>query len=239
MRYCGLLLGLSFCVSAFASEPGQPIDCSDWVALLPGYTCSEVLRPCPSGSPQPFACRTGNPVVVDNEGKPIIVQRTNQGPCGNRSIFVQRFDDTNVQTIGYFAEKCNGPLIDQLFPALEFQNPGIQGHGATYFDEEGGRLLIPFRSACNFPGECPHYPQVEWLAGIDGFATSFEILQTYSPVFHLNQLPRPLHARGPRRRRLLRHLPRRANQPDRFHPGAAAAVRLPSFAAERGRLPYR
>ena len=29
-------------VGAIASEPGQPLDCSDWVFLEPGFSCFHV-----------------------------------------------------------------------------------------------------------------------------------------------------------------------------------------------------
>ena len=53
---------------AFASEPGQPLDCSDWVFLEPGYSC--VLQPCVgetcSGGAYSYA--------MNNSGEPFTVR---------------------------------------------------------------------------------------------------------------------------------------------------------------------
>src|SRR5438876_7974066 len=44
-----LVVGLFLMASAWASQPGQPLDCSDWVFLRPGLGCSEVVPyPCPN-----------------------------------------------------------------------------------------------------------------------------------------------------------------------------------------------
>jgi hypothetical protein len=40
MRIAAVLLVAFACSGAFASEPGQPLDCSDWVFLEPGLTCA-------------------------------------------------------------------------------------------------------------------------------------------------------------------------------------------------------
>jgi hypothetical protein len=38
-----------FALPAAASQPGQPLDCSDWVFLEPGLTCSD-YNPYPDGT---------------------------------------------------------------------------------------------------------------------------------------------------------------------------------------------
>ena len=50
--------------TAWASEPGQPMDCADWVMVEPGLACEPVISyPCPNGHPAAFTAdrhsRTG------------------------------------------------------------------------------------------------------------------------------------------------------------------------------------
>ena len=40
------VLGLVCLLPAWASEPGQPLDCSDWVFLEPGLVCTEFISDC-------------------------------------------------------------------------------------------------------------------------------------------------------------------------------------------------
>ena len=46
MRLSVFTILLIITVSASASEPGDPIDCSDWVFDLPGLSCSEFISDC-------------------------------------------------------------------------------------------------------------------------------------------------------------------------------------------------
>ena len=56
MRHAaGVLVAFACSSAAFASEPGQPLDCSDWVAGSQKYVCTPWVRPCPSGG-----CGAGN-----------------------------------------------------------------------------------------------------------------------------------------------------------------------------------
>ena len=44
-----------------------------------------------------------------------------------------------------------------------------------------GTLLVPVESLCLFGG-CGGYPPRDWLAKITGFATTFDVLQTFTPT---------------------------------------------------------
>ena len=43
----GVVAAIVLATPARASEPGQPLDCSDWVFLEPGLTCTTLIPyPC-------------------------------------------------------------------------------------------------------------------------------------------------------------------------------------------------
>ena len=47
MRTLIVVLAVLCFIPAWASEPGQPLDCSDWVFLEPGFSCTiEVPLKC-------------------------------------------------------------------------------------------------------------------------------------------------------------------------------------------------
>src|SRR5262249_6106629 len=42
MKLSLTILAIALSVPALASEPGQPLDCSDWVFLVPGLYCTTI-----------------------------------------------------------------------------------------------------------------------------------------------------------------------------------------------------
>jgi hypothetical protein len=50
------------------------------------------------------------------------------------------------------------------------------------FDEERGYLYFNIASTCDPEPDCVLYEDAEWVARIEGFTTTFEILQTYTPT---------------------------------------------------------
>ena len=50
MRYVVGLCLLVLAAPALASNPGEPLDCSDWVFLEPGLSCSYFVAPGNCGS---------------------------------------------------------------------------------------------------------------------------------------------------------------------------------------------
>ena len=54
---------------ALASEPGQPLDCSDWVFLEPGLTCDYFYAPGhPACNPSGDSCEADESRVIDTQG---------------------------------------------------------------------------------------------------------------------------------------------------------------------------
>jgi len=159
---------------ALASDPGQPLDCTDWVFLEPGYTCSPwVPYPC-NRNDNPLCAPWGAPRAFDNAGRlyrarEILSHRIE--PCGGLDrIELLRYDGTSEEVFAYVEERCDGPRKD-----------GSDG-GAfdVLFDPTHGRLLLTMTSSCGGSG-CA-YATADWIASFEGFATTFDILHTYDPL---------------------------------------------------------
>ena len=68
MRYLfSFLLVLLTTFPASASDPGEPLDCSDWVFLEPGISCQVAVTPCSQGADQ--LCGRGANLGIDNRGR--------------------------------------------------------------------------------------------------------------------------------------------------------------------------
>ena len=73
MRTLIVVLAVLCFLPVFASEPGQPLDCSDWVFLEPGYSCQTLLpAPCTQAS-NIFCTYNHSGLTADNEGRPDFV----------------------------------------------------------------------------------------------------------------------------------------------------------------------
>ncbi|MBZ5641049.1 MAG: hypothetical protein LAO51_20100 [Acidobacteriia bacterium] len=101
------------------------------------------------------------------------------------NLEVVRYDGVAEHTIGFFQDKCSGTNVDQAIPgfreAITIGAGDALGAGTLLFDDKNGRLVIPIQSHCK-GSPCPYGDNgVFWLAAIEGFATTFDVLQTYTP----------------------------------------------------------
>ena len=177
---------------AWASEPGEPIDCSDWVALQPGYACTS--GPCGE-------CSAGLEVQVDNQGYTLRIVKGAVGfpgdECSNDLTIpvwrVQRLGPSGVaELVGYLPEfRCNGldpfgySMWDKLVARRDLTDLGLINRAGFRFDDKNGRVSIPMTSTCNYDEDSVS-PQClygnNWIVTIEGFTTTFDILQTYTPT---------------------------------------------------------
>lgn len=180
---------------AWASNPGEPLDCSDWVFLEPGLSCS-VYAPVGSlGSGHPLLRKGGN-LVVDNSGV-LYSLRINRA-CVNwlqydvlGRIELVRIDGAQQQTIAYIEDRLGLPgTKDYIRPrgvraadTCPRSQPGWSFSETITFDAPNGRLLVPLQTYCeNESGRpCPHYQLGWWVASIEGFTTTLEMLQSQLP----------------------------------------------------------
>ena len=175
------LPALLLSVGSWASEPGQPLDCSDWVFLEPGHSCVVEIAPRECGASCTFQNRD---LEIDNLGRRYVIKTRPIGycPCGGiekRRTSLVRLDGGNGTEIAYFEDRCfecgayGG--YDLMFPK-----------GGLVFDRTNGKMLIPLGNGC-YPctgcSACPYSTaDGDWLAAITGFAATFEMFQTYDPL---------------------------------------------------------
>ncbi len=178
VRFCLPVLLVTLLLPVFASEPGQPLDCSDWVFLEPGYSCSHwVAFPCDPA--QAELCWLGGDThkVFDNAGWQYFIRIRGNfvtgTPCGDlRRYELWRYDGVTEHLFAHITERCNGSARD-----------GLQGRPGLGFDDKGGRLSIDFLTAyCEPLGGTCSYENGVWIGIINGFATTFDILQTFTPT---------------------------------------------------------
>ncbi len=176
------LLVVGGLLPAFASNPGQPLDCSDWVFLEPGLSCAYWYQyPCPASLLWCVPPVTGS--ALDNLGRLYRVESAVLSQCPlPTNVSVQRhaliaFDGSSETVVAYIDERCNASYTDKL---------DLSG-GSTVFFEESGRLVLPRLlslgcTSSNCGPAAGAYDSVEWGAMFVGFPTTFEILQTYRPT---------------------------------------------------------
>jgi hypothetical protein len=201
---------LVVCLSpAYASNPGEPLDCSDWVFLEPGFSCSNrIPYPCEStfdpllGSDDGFCgYRNLSDMAVDNTGTMYRLRRGaaidesgNPLSCGTggtsnswlgRLFLVRWVDNAPVDVVAYVDDQCVSDAGSPLGHKDVLLTPPQLGWDSDQmmFDEESGSLLLVLREACIAPdSSLCNYDEGGWLVAIDGFATTFEILQSYTPA---------------------------------------------------------
>jgi len=204
MRHAAaLLLSLAFIVPVVASEPGQPLDCSDWVFPIPGFSCAVFAAPpCGSafcgghydGGQYDWAYDNiplGNPRAVDNEGHLLSVRRRiyfiDNVIEPRRQFEIVRFDGTTETVIAFVQDRCSDAGCvnrDVVVPGNGTGSaPPIdvsEAGSVANFDAINGRLLVPIYTKCRiFP--CP-YTDARSVMALSGFATLFEVVQSYNPT---------------------------------------------------------
>jgi hypothetical protein len=172
-------------VPAWGSNPGEPLDCSDWVSLNPELSCSDkVPYPC-TFDPENGVCLVNSfpTVALDNTG---VFYRIRQIPavdefgdplmCGIRrleEVQLLRITGTTIQLMGYIRSRC--VLVEpNIRDTIGTADQGI------LFDEETGSLLLQLDPGCRAPSinECLNYSPTggRWMASIHGLSTESEIL---------------------------------------------------------------
>ncbi len=177
------LLALCICVvvpcASLASDPGQPMDCSDFVFFEPGHACS-IVEECFT----PDSCdQAGTPGLYDNEGRFLFVEYF-ETITGNRIELLAK-DSVGVTVLGEIEGRrvIGTDFVGPQYPTMSF-------------DAINGTLLVTLRSNCS--GLSCNYAPRGWRALISGFAPLFDILQTYDPdpLASALQFVVPVHPEG-------------------------------------------
>ena len=92
------------------------------------------------------------------------------------------------QIVAYVEDRLNPSGRDSLRPLYNWDSTIERGRTpffpgfvveAFVFDPASGRVLIFVTSRCSL---CELYPEAQWIVAIEGFSTTFEILQSYEPT---------------------------------------------------------
>ena len=175
---------LMFSGHALGSQIGHPMDCSDWVVLEPGFSCSVVVQQG-ALSPSSALATRGTNLQIDNSGKQLMIRSNVPGDTRTLGrLEIVQIDGSNEHVIAYAEDRSYGPPPQQDWD-LRDHIRAVAGDKLV-FDATNGRLLIPLYSYCDYHGgrteDCYSYSPGYWYAALDGFATLFEIFQTYTPT---------------------------------------------------------
>lgn len=188
MRIVTFALLVLFLVPTWASQPGRPLDCSDWVVDSPGLSCrvfavQRVLGgdcEMPGGRSLPCSFPTADWAFFDNEGRLIGVETEVYSQCGFRPMMRYSIRDLKTgASLAQIDERC----VESATSTADM----IQFNGFT-FDAHGGVLLVALRDWCHSFSDCPGYldpsesAAIEWIMELSPFSTTFDLLQTYTPT---------------------------------------------------------
>lgn len=182
----------------WASQPGQPLDCTDWVLSEPGLYCEEIELP-DLGSPGILLWDRSSNLVTDNLGRALIIEGGGSPEWSLQSWFnpqhritvkAKSFDADPSAVIAQIIDRPGlGGRLDHIRPVRPHATTSINdvsrwtlGH-TLIFDAVDGRLLIPSEVYCgDVDSGCPDYPPKRKIFAIRGFTTLYEITQTYAPT---------------------------------------------------------
>jgi len=193
-----------------ASQPGQPLDCSDWQFLAPGFSCTTVFPIGCDSTPNAAACVGPSDVAqVDNLGQLLRFRTVFIGQdwevCPGfpyegvefYRIELVRYGGATPEVLAFIDPRCGSASFAPTIDVLEAQRYNVAPTIA--FDHTNGRLLIGLRSYCHYnpsqPGGC-QYAGGTWLAALTGFASMFEILQSFAPTPMGVSFTVPVHPEG-------------------------------------------
>ncbi len=167
MRTLAVVILCIASVSAFASAPGQPLDCTDWVFLDPMLHC---VTYAPLGIPDTSRwIQRGDSEVIDNTGRLIQVFYT----VGGR-VEIRAFDGIQETLVAYLDPRLRP---DGGWDVAEANHP-------MTFDAVRGRLVLPLNVYAGYDGYRRCYQPIvdcNWIAGIEGFTPLYDIVETFLP----------------------------------------------------------
>ncbi len=180
MRFIAALFVTFACSGAFASDPGQPLSAEDFVLDLPGLSAESVLArgTCPVGSgdpTEPWWCyRAVAPPTFDAAGfqyafQSVLVQLGQcAGPGQAYRWNLVRLDKLGTQgQVAHIEPRCSSP------------SPGPVDYVAirnVRMDVNAGALYVVLETS-----DSGTYTDDFSLVRINGFATQFDVLQTFTP----------------------------------------------------------
>ena len=163
----------------WASDPGEPLDCSDWALSEPGLSCTSVQPfPCGGTSPPLTACQHlggDGRTTVEGDGLYVrTIQLTSDDPCGCDNLVrweIRRVSADGVDTLVLAAEdRCVGTEAQDKISDIDLS-----------MNKVGGYLSVRMGLYGRTCGGSSAYSGYQRLR-IEGFTTLFEIFQSYDPA---------------------------------------------------------
>lgn len=161
---------------AWASEPGEPLDCGDWEMLEPGITCAYFGDWTEDDAVGGIIYDTGwvgHSHAMDNEGRIFRVREAFHESfyCGAERYtytVIERHDPTGWVPFARSLSRCDTG-------AMQLEKFWFRSDQCILFDKERGRLLVSLHNIG------PNQNGEKWIAAFEGFATTFDVLQTFTP----------------------------------------------------------
>lgn len=174
-RVLPAILAALLCSTIFASQPGQPLDCSDWVLLDSRLSCAEQADASQCGG----FCRVLNSLSVDNDGNLLQLYvipkqdfQGNNANCGGQPLWrleLRQLKGPLASVLGYLEERCvtSTPFLIDHFSVFT----GVIDEALSLFEPSTGNLLLGMGSSCadENTGLCSYSPTGPRLLAIAGF----------------------------------------------------------------------
>ena len=145
MRTPLIVLAVLCFIPSWASNPGEPLDCSDWVFLEPGLACAPWGEPFPCGSGPCTQEAWAMGPAFDNEGRVIAIRGTQvkipDCLASGQGVELLRYDGISEEILGFVPPRCITPPLQGATDMVAIED----GFG---FDPISGRVLVRLRSFC-------------------------------------------------------------------------------------------
>ncbi len=180
MRAAFLALA-ALCAPALASEPGQPLDCSDWVFNDPSLSCAIF-------GDGVGLYGGGSSTVVDHTGREVFMRMRNTGPA----IQCNGVGDVELMRRELIAHDANGwtvlAYVDERCGALPGLVDSLDWNCGLLFNGVAGELIFNMGGSCrdSFTADdvtCwdpPH--RGSGARAIRGFTTILDLFDSFTPA---------------------------------------------------------
>ena len=195
-----IAVGLAAAFPAAASNPGEPLDCSDWVFSEPGLSCTTRVPDC-TGE---VRCFSSDAIELTNEGRHLYLRSTVLPvPCWanssgeRRRTELIRHDGITEQVLAYVEDRCKNFQVPGTTKDSTWPNP-LDNAYQLKLDHANGTLLVPLNVDCATGdpfGSC-NYGDRLWLAAIEGFAPLVELAQSFTPAGDSFSFTTPAYPEG-------------------------------------------
>jgi hypothetical protein len=172
MRLAVALFAAAIASPAVASQPGQPLDCSDWQFVQPGFACQE-WKVC-----EPSRCYLGTQDrLVENSGTILYLERgvSTGSSCGVtplRRTQIVRESATGPEVLAFVDDRCVEP-VSEHGDSTDY----VDARTPILFDAVRGSLRIDALSANTRADYGSRASVLEFV----GFAPLFDVLQSFAP----------------------------------------------------------